>query len=223
MSKRNSHVFIEGIESKTCSKCEEIKPIIEYAKNKNKWDGICSQCKMCQKKYYNENSDKVKERISKYIKENPEKKKQQDKKSYQKRKEKIYEYKKEYYKNNKEKIKEYHREYKRERRKIDPNFKLRNDISRRILIAIKENNACKEYNTIELIGCTIENLREYLENQFKEGMNWENHCYRGWHVDHIIPCSKFDLTDPEQQKECFHYTNLQPLWGWENMKKGNRT
>ncbi len=62
--------------------------------------------------------------------------------------------------------------------------------------------------------------REHLEKQFKEGMTWENHGLYGWHIDHIIPCASFDLTDLEQQKKCFHYTNLQPLWAKENLIKG---
>ncbi len=53
-------------------------------------------------------------------------------------------------------------------------------------------------------------------------MTWENHGRHGWHIDHIIPCAAFDLTDPEQQKKCFHYTNYQPLYTLENLKKGDR-
>ena len=67
------------------------------------------------------------------------------------------------------------------------------------------------------MGCSIEFLKEYLEKQFKSGMNWDN--YGEWHVDHIIPCVSFDLSDPEQQKKCFYYTNLQPLWAIENLEK----
>lgn len=71
-----------------------------------------------------------------------------------------------------------------------------------------------------LTGASIEVVKEHLERQFKKGMSWEN---RGeWHVDHIRPCASFDLTDPEQQKQCFHYTNLQPLWAAENISKSDR-
>ena len=61
----------------------------------------------------------------------------------------------------------------------------------------------------------------HLEAQFKPGMTWDNYGLKGWHVDHIRPCASFDLRDPEQQRRCFHYTNLQPLWAEENLKKGS--
>jgi hypothetical protein len=77
------------------------------------------------------------------------------------------------------------------------------------------------YKTFDLLGCNISEAKEHLEKQFKEGMIWENHGTHGWHIDHIIPCASFDLTYPEQQKKCFHYTNLQPLWAKENMSKGS--
>jgi hypothetical protein len=71
----------------------------------------------------------------------------------------------------------------------------------------------------ELIGCTVEFLMGYLEAKFIEGMTWEN---RGqWHVDHIMPCASFDLTKAEQRAICFHYTNLQPLWATDNIRKGD--
>lgn len=64
-------------------------------------------------------------------------------------------------------------------------------------------------------------LKKHLEKQFQNGMTWKNHTKDGWHIDHIIPCSFFDLSDPEQQKECFNYKNLQPLWAEDNLSKGN--
>ena len=78
----------------------------------------------------------------------------------------------------------------------------------------------KSKSTMELTGCTLEELKKHLENKFEDGMNWEN--YGVWHLDHIIPCANFDLSKPEQQQICFHYTNLQPMWGEHNMKKGRR-
>lgn len=71
-----------------------------------------------------------------------------------------------------------------------------------------------------LIGCSFSELRAHLENQFSKrpGMSWETRCF--WHIDHIKPCASFDLTDAEQQKKCFHFSNLQPLWAIENLQKG---
>jgi hypothetical protein len=69
-----------------------------------------------------------------------------------------------------------------------------------------------------LIGCSITQLREHIEKQFTDGMSWDN--YGKWHVDHIVPCSAFDLFDASQQQACFHFTNLQPLWAKDNRAKG---
>ena len=106
------------------------------------------------------------------------------------------------------------------RYKTDENFKLAKTIRGRIREVFKNSNGSKAHKTMELLGCNIQEAKEHLEKQFKDGMSWENYGYNGWHIDHIMPCASFDLTDPEQQKKCFHYTNLQPLWASENMSKG---
>ena len=80
----------------------------------------------------------------------------------------------------------------------------------------------KSKHTEELLGCSIEYLRHYLENQFTEGMTWENYGKNGWHIDHIIPLDYFDITDSEQQKRAWHYTNLRPLWAIDNLRKNNK-
>ena len=76
---------------------------------------------------------------------------------------------------------------------------------------------CKSAHTLELLGCTVEEFRHHLEQQFEPGMTWDN-CHK-WHIDHIIPCAYFDLTKEENQRICFNYRNLQPLWARDNSAK----
>jgi hypothetical protein len=80
----------------------------------------------------------------------------------------------------------------------------------------------KSITTEKLLGCTFEYARSHLEAQFTKGMGWDNYGVNGWHIDHIIPCASFDLTDPDQQRQCFHYTNLQPLWAEDNLRKSDK-
>ena len=72
---------------------------------------------------------------------------------------------------------------------------------------------------MELIGCSIEQARAHIESLWQEGMTWSNHTLEGWHIDHIKPINTFDLSDAEQQKICFHYTNLRPLWARDNLSR----
>jgi hypothetical protein len=92
-----------------------------------------------------------------------------------------------------------------------------------IVRSLKAKNSNINYLFVENLGCSISEAKQYLESLFLEGMSWNNHGLRGWHIDHIIPCHSFDLTNPEERKKCFHYTNLQPLWALDNMKKGNKS
>ena len=108
--------------------------------------------------------------------------------------------------------------YRQKRLQTDINFKLLCNLRSRIHIALKRNS--KSRHTEQLIGCSIEFLKQYFEKQFQLGMTWEN--YGEWHIDHIRPCSSFDLSKPEEQCKCFHYTNLQPLWAIENILKSNK-
>lgn len=104
--------------------------------------------------------------------------------------------------------------------KYDTNSNLRiaHNLRTRIRKALKLE--IKSANTIELLGCPIQDLTKHLESKFTEGMTWEN--YGKWHIDHIRPCASFNLEDPEEQKRCFHWTNLQPLWARDNIVKGSR-
>lgn len=111
-------------------------------------------------------------------------------------------------------------EYKRRRLRSDYWFKLRVSCSNRIYQALKKQQMVKSERTLNLIGCSVDYLREYLASMFEAGMSWDN--YGKWHVDHIIPCASFDLTDQKQQKLCFHFSNLRPAWARENMSKGDK-
>jgi hypothetical protein len=72
---------------------------------------------------------------------------------------------------------------------------------------------------MKLIGCSIEEFKSYIESLFEVGMSWENYNFKTWHIDHIIPCYKFDLSIPEHQYECFHYTKQRPLWAKDNLSR----
>jgi len=87
--------------------------------------------------------------------------------------------------------------------------------------SLKDQNTNKQNSALELVGCSKEELIEHIQSQFKRDMTWKNWSLNGWHIDHIRPISSFDLSDPAQQKECFHYTNLQPLWAIDNLKKSD--
>lgn len=107
----------------------------------------------------------------------------------------------------------------RERYATEPEYRLLAALRSRLFVAVNRAGAAKTSRTLDLTGCTLQYLRQYLEAQFQPGMAWTNHTLDGWHVDHITPCSAFDLTDPVQQRQCFHYTNLQPLWSDANYRK----
>jgi hypothetical protein len=106
----------------------------------------------------------------------------------------------------------------RQRYKNNTNHRLSNVLRRRLGKALQNNQ--KIGSAIKNLGCTISEFKEYLESKFQPGMTWDN--YGQWHIDHIKPLSKFDLTDLKQLKKVCHYSNLQPLWAKDNLRKGNK-
>lgn len=176
------------------------------------------------KEYYLKNKNKKKE----YLLKNKQAIKERHKKYRLKNKDTIKNYNKKYRLENKDKIKKYNLEnksnrnkkvllYEKNRRKIDINFKLLCNLRSRLNKALKGLN--KSSATIELIGCSIDELKLHLQAKFANNMNWNN--YGKWHIDHIKPCAAFDLTKEAEQKKCFHYSNLQPLWAEDNIKKSD--
>ena len=107
-----------------------------------------------------------------------------------------------------------------ERFNTDLNFRLRMLLRGRIRSVMKTKNAKKNSKVYDLLGCSLESFKKHMENQFSSGMSWSN--IGKWHIDHIYPLSKFDLTKLEEQKKAFHYTNMQPLWAKDNLQKSSK-
>jgi hypothetical protein len=171
------------------------------------------------KKYYQNNKNKLNERSKKWSKNNRKKCTEYQKKWRENNREKYNKIWMKYYYKNKKSINQKNVLYQRKRKKIDFHFKIKLNIKRRILLALK--GTYKSAPSLKLTGApSWEFVWAHLEKQFKPGMTKENHGL--WHIDHVLPCSSFDLTKPEEQAKCFHYTNLQPLWASENLSKGNR-
>ena len=167
------------------------------------YNNVCKPCKKTKNELFYSNN-----RESKlvYQKEHREKNKEvvdAYKKAYNKT------YLPEYYKKNKEKRLAYNYKYTKERRKTDKNFRLASLLRTRFHHALK--NGFKMKSVIELVGCTIEEFKLYVESLFYPEMTWENHGDI-WEIDHILPCASFDLTLLEEQKKCFHFSNHQPLF-----------
>jgi hypothetical protein len=136
----------------------------------------------------------------------------------EKNKEKIKTRRKAYNKFNKEKIKA----YKNQQYKNNIQYKLRDVLKRGLNRSLKNKNLKKAASITELIGCSLEQLKQYLESKFQPGMSWDNHSRFGWHIDHIKPLVSFDLSNLNKVKEACHYTNLQPLWWLDNLKKSDK-
>lgn len=188
------------MEKKICSKCKIEKDVCEFYKNKQTKDGIYSSCKRCKLKWRQEN--KIITNLT-------------NKRSRDKHIEKHRTRNSLYQKNNKEKI----NLRMVIRRKNEPIFKLKCLIRSRVWNFFNYNNITKRNKTFDIVGCSPEFLKEHIEKQFTDGMSWDlmgEHI----HIDHIIPLSLAN-TEEEIYKLC-HYTNLQPLWSKDNLKKSNK-
>ena len=240
------------METKICGKCNLEKELSNFRKRKDSKDGFRAECKQCSyivwKKYSDNNDEKIKDKkrkkyidnrekillkVKNYREENIDvirmKDNDRSKKRYQKdpnrykiyyenNKETILTYKKEWSEKNKEKVKIKKNLYYSLRLKNDVIFRLKCIMRSRLLSFLKTRNITKRNKTFDIVGCTPEFLKEHLETQFIDGMNWDNRCE--WHIDHIIPLSSAK-TEDELYKLC-HYTNLQPLWAEDNLKKSNK-
>jgi hypothetical protein len=126
----------------------------------------------------------------------------------------INERRRQWYEDNKEAINKRHQD----RKKNDPVYRAVCNMRTYMGLILKGTAKCE--SQMKLLGCTRDHYLHHMEAQFTEGMSWDN--YGEWHQDHIQPCASFDQTDPEQQKICWHYTNFQPLWAEDNLRKSDQ-
>lgn len=117
-----------------------------------------------------------------------------------------------------EKKKKRLREWANNKNKTDPNYRIKGALRQRLYAALKSQSVKKNGHTLDFLGCTIDEFKAHIQVLFKPGMRWNNYGPE-WELDHIKPCALFNLIDPEEQKKCFHWTNMQPLWGDENRRK----
>lgn len=179
---------------KKCGKCNIEKPLTEFYLRKSGLDQHYihrKECKVCRDEYVKQWKEKNKEKANFH--------------------------KKQWRINNTEQIKEYRRSYVNEKYNNDLLYKIKDNISSSIRRHLKVR---KSSRTLEILGCSIPFLIEYIESKFQEGMTWENHKLRGWHIDHIIPLSSAKSYDDIIKLN--HYTNLQPLWWQDNLQKSDK-
>ena len=195
---------------KICSKCRKEKELFEFHKEIKGKFGVKAKCAACttesSKIWKTQNREREQDNRRRWNQNNKER---HSTATYKWRKE------------NAKKHATYVAEYQANRKKIDPKFKLLSNVRSLLYNHLMRKNLKKHNSTFTMIGCSPQELKEYLEKQFKPEMNWENYGRNGWHIDHIIPLS---LAETEQEMLILcHYTNLQPLWAIDNIKKSNKT
>jgi hypothetical protein len=204
---------------KLCGGCKILKPFSHFNKNKRGRFGLHNHCKSCQKeckaKYYAKNRKEEIRKANDWSK--TEKAKISRKKRYENRREELLEINRRIRKTPSARAAA--RKNQNERYHTDMNYRLAKNLRTRVRVALR--GIAKSAKTKELLGCSFKELKIYIESKFEEGMSWENYGYDGWHIDHIKPCAAFNLVDPEEQKQCFHYSNLKPLWAFENISKNS--
>lgn len=209
---------------KKCSKCKEIKDCSLFGKDKRSSDGLrcyCNDCRKIESKIYQQNNqEKRKETLKKYYNNNREQELLRLKKYREENPEKRNNTKQKWVNNNRLEYNSYASNWKKQKRMKDPIFKLLNNLRTRTKDYLFKMNNFSDEKLKSIIGCSADELITHFESQFKEGMSWDNYGFYGWHIDHIIPLSS--AKNEEELLKLSHYTNLQPLWMLENIKKGNK-
>lgn len=220
---KNSIEHQKNYENKNVSGTNDTTKDTKKSSMPNDWRDITDP-KLRKKMRKRENDKRYREKFKDKVK--------LKKKIYRERnKENLKSYFRKYRKVNKLKLQTYHQRYfqqnkdtvyksRNDRVKTDIQFKLNMRLRSRLNCALRGNY--KNGSAVRDLGCTIDELKSYLESKFQSGMTWDNWTSEGWHIDHIKPLSSFDLTDRKQLLEACHYTNLQPLWAKDNLSKSDK-
>lgn len=190
---------------KTCTKCDTPRDLEFFSADTKRPDGKQLHCKICAKEYRKRNKNSIFKQRQEYRKNHSKSIREKKAVDYQK---------------NKEKLRPKRLEYMNNRNRTNVQARLRNNLRRRLGHAMSGNY--KKSVAYQYLGCTLSELKEHLEKQFQPGMTWGNYGKTGWHIDHIKALSNFDLTNDNDLKIALHYSNLQPLWAIDNIRKGNR-
>lgn len=229
---------IEEIKKRSSKYRKEHPEYIKKWFEEHRKEAVEYQRKYCKthpervKEYYEKNFGKKKEYKRKWCKENPEKVREYNKKCYKKHIIKMKEYAMQYRKNHSEKLREYRKKYDKEhlekwreyrrRSRSTPKGKIDSRMSSSIYQSLRRRKGGKKWET--LVGYTVADLKNHLQNKFVDGMTWAKFMASEIHIDHVVPQIHFKYTTPEdpQFKECWGLHNLQPLWAKDNLSKGNR-
>jgi len=240
MAKDEISFWVSGAPGKLCKRCNLIKSITEYWRNKTMKDGLSFYCKKCQasavskwvranpqrahqikRRWKKRNPEKVKEASRKRYKANPLVYKEKNKRWREKNPDKKRESTQNWEKANPEKRRAYARKVMAKKRST-PKGKLSSNISLAICRSLHNKKEGKHWEN--LTGYAIDKLIKHLERLFEPGMTWDNYGKDGWHVDHKIPISAFNFEKPEDEdfKRCWSLKNLQPMWARYNCSKQNK-
>ena len=184
---------------KVCSKCKEEKPLDEFSKDISRKDGKIPSCKDCGAAWRKIHRVRLNEAAKQWRRDNRDRAIETGRRW-------------------REANREYSNTYHKKRRASDPAYKILHNMRTRMSHALDGN--LKHSTSVELLGCTPDQWKAHLESQFVDGMGWNQ---RGkWVIDHILPCSAFDLTKKKHQKYCFHWSNTQPLSAEANLRKSDK-
>lgn len=219
-----------------CSCCQLTKPLVEFCRSTQMKSGFKKICLKCNRdkaaEYRSKNREAVNERVRKWKRVHAGKKVNRPART----KEYWNDYQKEWRSRNREKLyalneewrkSEHGRKWLREYNKsyLDGNLnaKITRRTCTRIIAALRKADRKKENRTLDILGCTIQFFRRWIEHQFWNGMSWSNYGNKcgQWSFDHIRPCNSFNLADPGHRKACFHWSNIQPLWVEHNSSKSD--